>query len=372
MEQTTTPPPTTEPTADFLSNIEALATPIYDKLNTPTPEPPKPDTKPAATPPPPPDNKPAPAAPAEDDMPEAIRKSPKASEHWKAKDEKHKKELTEFSTKLSQYEKDLADYKARPAKEDYEKLAKERDEISKAFKLAAIDKHPEFVAKYEQPMQNLVALAKQAAGEHGTAVEKLLKLPDNEYRTEQLDKIMDELSPSKANMLGAVLANVAQLQMAREAEMKEPEKIIAAMEAERARALEAEKAMLTGIFERTIKNASEGETAVAAFQERKDDPKWNEGVRERREMARAIYEGQVSPEERASAALWGAVAPALMEQAAAQAALLKQKDEEIASLKSARPKLEGEDNTRTTNTIDENANVLDRILGIASNSGFVK
>lgn len=354
---------------NVLDRIEALAEPILNKAIAPAAPT---ETKPAPAEPPPPATNPAPpAAPPEDDAPEAIKKTPKAWEHWKAKDDAHNKKMAALTKR---YEDEISGYKSKPPgipKEDYDKVLKERDDYSKTLRIAAIDKHPEFIAKYEAPMQTLTELAKQAAGKNGEAVAKLLRMPDNEYRAEQLDKIMEELGDSKKAQLGSVLGRVAELQMMREAELREPEAIIKRMEAEAARRSQAQQAAQNEAFERVLKSASEGERALDIFTEKKDDAAHNERVRELKALARAMYDGELTAEERANAALFGSIAPKLLEQTAAQAALLAQKDVEIAALKSGRPKMEGEDAGRTA-LPDDNVDAITRIVSMAANDGFVK
>lgn len=316
-------------------------------------------------------------APTDDEMPDVIKKSEKASAHWKAKDAKHQADKKAWEEKYSKAEKELAELKSKPQGEvkkvDYEALEKKFQTLDDQYKKIALEKHPDFVAQFDKPLSTQLEIAKRSVTEaDAEKVVKLLQLPDSEYRTEQLDMIMSELTPSKAAALGAVITKIEEISMNRAEKLKDQEGLIKEI-AERNRAREEhQKSQLQSFLDKAVSEATDKEKGIAALVEKEGDEKWNGAVKERIELAKAIYNGDLPPDQRADAALWASIAPALMEQVANQIAEIEQLKSEVEKLRGGRPKIEGEEEHRRSEIIDEGKSLIDRIASMAENSGFVK
>jgi len=278
-----------------------------------------------------------------DDMPPEIARSTKAAEHWKRKDEAHAKKVKELQ---EQYEKQMAELKAKSGdikKDEYETLKKRYEETEAAYKRTAGVRHPEFIEKHDKPIVAQVEVGKRIGGEHGDKIAKLLQLPDSDYRTRQLDEIMEELSPSRASQLGSIITNIDLLRQERESAIQKMESEWETIsKAEQAKA-EQHRAELNALFESALKEAVSGDDTIEVLKEKEGDVDWNRGVRERLTLAKAIYNNEIPPRERADAALWASIAPELVKQTAAQTKLIAELQAKIKTLESGVPSMDGED-----------------------------
>jgi len=113
-----------------------------------------------------------------------------------------KRELEELKAKLGELENN-------DVNEVLQRTQKERDEYSRQLKLSAIERHPEFRRKFDDRISAVVKNAQSTVGEHNAdQIARLLKMDDSEMRTEGIEQIFAELSPSRQAKLGAMLAQV--------------------------------------------------------------------------------------------------------------------------------------------------------------------
>jgi hypothetical protein len=70
---------------------------------------------------------------------------------------------------------------------------------------------------------------------------------------------------------------------------------------------------LDEIFQSEIKDLSDGKNGAAPFQKIEGNEEWNNSIKGRIELAKAIYNGEVPPQERARHAAWAATIPILLQ-----------------------------------------------------------
>lgn len=169
---------------------------------------------------------PAPATPwpkgaLDDEPPKNL--SPKAVDSWKTFRQKANEKIKVVETEREALRLKVAELEKRPVeavdKTEVESLRKQNQEFDQQLRQLAIERHPKFKAKYDTKIESAIASAKRAAGEHGAKVEKLLSLPENEFRTEQLEGILGELSPLRQAEFTNALARVREMQDERQAEI---------------------------------------------------------------------------------------------------------------------------------------------------------
>lgn len=214
------------PGADFLTSMQKAMgiTPEAGEARGETPKP----AQPAATPPPAkPAEKPASAPTPEDaDIPAEI-KSEKAREGWKEvkrKSRETQEKLEEAQRQIADYQKKLAEKAAPQVPEDIQRrladLEKEREDLSERLRVADVERHPKFQQYFEGKTKALTDAAKGIVGaEHAGKLERILKVADDEARTQMLDDLMGELTPARAARLGAVVADLELLQQEKAAEI---------------------------------------------------------------------------------------------------------------------------------------------------------
>jgi len=213
------------PGGDFLNAMQKA----MGITKEPAAEPEKKESPKAVIPPPAekPPEKPVIAPTSEDaDMPPEI-KSEKAREGWKEVKRNlatARKEADEWKAKVADYEKKLAEKAAPQVPEDFqrrlEELEKEREDLSERLRVADVERHPKFQQYFDGKTKALTDAAKGIVGsDHAGKLERILKVADDEARTQMLDELMGELTPARAARLGAVVADLELLQQEKVAEI---------------------------------------------------------------------------------------------------------------------------------------------------------
>lgn len=278
------------------------ASPVEDKLpvtKITIPKPPEKKEEPAA---------PAPvvseAKPAEDELPESIKKSLKASEEFmiiRASERKFKAESEKHAAAAKALEEQLAKLKAaNPVlPPEFELLKKEKEELSDQLKIASIERHPNFRTHFESRTTAALEKAKAVLGpDMAEKASKLAHLPPSEYRAEQLDKMIletQETSPSKAVFLTDLIKDINAIAFDREAALKKAREdydIVQKHEQEKAKAAELEQARQKEQF---LAQALSVSKDLEAFR-RGEDPKANQAVDEREKYVKSLINGELDPE----------------------------------------------------------------------------
>lgn len=267
--------------------------------------------------------------PADPEVPKTI-KSTKAADDFKA-----------IKAERDALAKQIEELKKTPQSNDYEAklkaLQEERDQFSEKLKLLDIERHPEFVKKYESKLGQINESVRSLVGSDAAKLDALLKQPESDYRNQQIDEIVESLSASKRAKLGALLVQQEQLQQERSAEIeaakKDYDQIVSRYKDDAAQ----KDQLAIQQAEATWQNVSKLAGELEVFQPVEGDPKSAEEINASLQLAKDIFNGNNSEEDLAKAALWAVAAPRYREALYAQLEVNKRLQAELSKFKGAQP-----------------------------------
>jgi uncharacterized phage infection (PIP) family protein YhgE len=272
----------------------------------------------------------APAAPDDADIPETIKSTKAADAFRKIKEEKAQlaKQLDELKAGRStnpQFESQL------------KTLQEERDALSERVRLLDIERHPDFIKKYEGKITGVFDSVKNLVGTDGERLVSLLKSPDSDYRNSQIDDIVEGLSPSKKAKLGALIVKYDEINGERASELSEAkadyDAVISKYQQDNE---EGTKAALESAT-KTWQKVSSDARSLEIFEPRENDEEWNTELNGRLSLAQQIFNGENSEEDLAKAALWAAAAPKYRELLYAQVEVNKRLQAELSKYRGSEP-----------------------------------
>jgi hypothetical protein len=274
---------------------------------------------------------PAAAAATEDsDIPETIKSTKAADAFRKIKEEK------------AQLAKQLDELKAgKSSNPDFESqlktLQEERDALSERVRLLDIERHPDFIKKYEGKISGVFDSVKNLVGTDGERLVSLLKSPESDYRNSQIDDIVEGLSPSKKAKLGALIVKYDEINGERASELSEAkadyDAVISKYQQDNE---EGTKAALESAT-KTWQKVSSDARSLEIFEPRENDEEWNSELNQRLSLAQQIFNGENSEEDLAKAALWAAAAPKYRELLYAQVEVNKRLQAELSKYRGSEP-----------------------------------
>ena len=279
------------------------------------------------------------------DIPETIKSTKAADAFRKIKEEKAQlsKQLEQFKAGKSLSSNSEAQLKT---------LQEERDALSERVRLLDIERHPEFVKKYEGKITGVFESMKTLVGTDGDRLVGLLKSPENDYRNSQIDDIVENLSSAKRAKLGALIVKYDEINGEKSAEMSEAkadyDSIISKYQQENEQGTRAALESAN----KTWTKVSENARALEIFEPRENDEEWNTELSGRLSLAQQIFNGENSEEDLAKAALWAAAAPKYRELLYSQVEVNKRLKAELAKLRGSEPGV----SSRATNPGFKSAN----------------
>jgi hypothetical protein len=267
---------------------------------------------------------------ADSDIPETIKSTKAADAFRKIKEEKAllAKQLDELKS-------------GKTANPNYEAqlktLQEERDALSERVRILDVERHPEFVKKYEGKISGVFDSVKNLVGTDGERLVDLLKSPESDYRNSQIDDIVEGLSPSKKAKLGALIVKYEEINGERASEISEAkadyDAVISKYQQDNE---EGTKAALESAT-KTWAKVSENARALEIFEPREGDDEWNTELNGRLSLAQQIFNGENSEEDLAKAALWAAAAPKYRELLYAQVEVNKRLQAELSKYRGSEP-----------------------------------
>jgi len=333
--------------AEIAAKTAPTAPPAKPAPETPVDTPPvKPVTeiKPAAAAKP--EAKPADVAPDPDEEITQGRRSPKAAD-WervkKSRDEerKLKEEFKSKAEKAAEYEKELTELRKAPKHnaELIKKIESERDEFKSKYEAFIVQFTPEFQAKFDGQISQVVdSLKTIVPAAEAAKLAELLNLPDCEAKRKAIAEITDGMDQFQIGEIVAANREIRRINGDRQAAVAKAKETLSGIASERQKASEESRTKLSKLMDETLGRFSTGETAIPVFQKKDGDEAWNSTVAERESVARKILTGDLTPEDRAEAAIWAAAAPGILAKYKADVAA---KDAELAELKATVEKLQG-------------------------------
>ena len=284
---------------------------------------------------------------ADSDIPETIKSTKAADAFRKIKEEKAQlakqlEELKSGKTSNPNFEEQL------------KTLQQERDALSERVRILDVERHPEFVKKYEGKINGVFDSVKSLVGSDGERLVGLLKSPESDYRNSQIDDIVEGLSPSKKAKLGALIVKYDEINGEKASEISEAKSdydaIISKYQQDNEQGTKAALESAT----RTWAKVSENARALEIFEPRDGDEEWNGELNQRLSLAQQIFNGENSEEDLAKAALWAAAAPKYRELLYSQVEVNKRLQAELAKYRGSEPgvtsKATGGGGSRPANT----------------------
>lgn len=264
------------------------------------------------------------------DIPETIKSTKAADAFRKIKEEKAQlsKQLDEFKAGKSLSSNSEAQLKT---------LQEERDVLSERVRLLDIERHPEFVKKYEGKITGVFDSMKTLVGTDGDRLVGLLKSPENDYRNSQIDDIVENLSSAKRAKLGALIVKYDEINGEKSAEMSEAKADYDAVISKYQQENEQGTRAALESANKTWTKVSENARALEIFEPRENDEEWNTELNGRLSLAQQIFNGENSEEDLAKAALWAAAAPKYRELLYSQVEINKRLKAELAKLRGSEP-----------------------------------
>ena len=284
---------------------------------------------------------------ADSDIPETIKSTKAADAFRKIKEEK------------AQLAKQLEELKSGKTtnpnfEEQLKTLQQERDALSERVRILDVERHPEFVKKYEGKINGVFDSVKSLVGSDGERLVGLLKSPESDYRNSQIDDIVEGLSPSKKAKLGALIVKYDEINGEKASEISEAKSdydaIISKYQQDNEQGTKAALESAT----KTWAKVSENARALEIFEPRDGDDEWNGELNQRLSLAQQIFNGENSEEDLAKAALWAAAAPKYRELLYAQVEVNKRLQAELSKFRGSEPgvtsKATGGGGSRPANT----------------------
>lgn len=270
------------------------------------------------------------SATKDSDIPQSI-KSTKAADAFR----KIKEEKAQLSKQLDELK--LAKTSNQDFDSKFKTLQEERDTLSERVRLLDIERHPNFVKKYESKITGVFDSMKSVVGTEGDRLIGLLKSPENEYRNSQIDDIVDNLSASKKAKLGALIVRYDEINGEKSSEMSEAKSDYDAVISRYKEENDSNTASALESATKTWTKVSSDARALEIFEPRDNDEEWNVELNGRLNLARQIFNGENSEEDLAKAALWAAAAPKYRELLYSQVEVNKRLTAELAKYRGNQP-----------------------------------
>lgn len=322
-----------------------------------------PETKPAPKPSAKTDTKPSPLAKPETPA------TPNAKS-WKDMNAE-RLALKEETTRLSSQLKELQDKSS-----GFEKLQKDYEQLDQVVKQGFQERDPRIIGPLKQRIDGAIALAKTVIpAEQAERVAQLLQQPESDWRTNELESIVTNLSPLRQGKFLEAVNEIDRASRERSALAGRSEEWLQARAAEVRQHQQAERDRLLKTFDHVQKSwASE----LPMYQKREGDDAHNSSVDDLTAMARNIYSGRLqSPEDLAKASMWAAAAPKFLEGMRTLQERLSAVEKENEELRSGGPGLAGGNGSGGGETTDpdvkpDSMSYGDWIAHLARKSGAFK
>lgn len=302
---------------------------------------------------------------------------PRSAKEWKAFKEARAAQIKEKEKEISTIRAQLDDYKKKAETKvevppEFETIKKERDELSERLRVADIVNHPRFKAYFDNKTNAQMELAKRIVGtELSERAVRLLSLPDSDYRKEQLESFVAELSPFDQSRLGGVVNALNEISLEKQAEIEKATKDYQAIksreESERKTTQEKAQEAARKAYQTAVSKAQDEKDGLFVYQLKENDAEWNKGVQERLagvEKLLSTPPDRINPEQVATIALWATALPEVLK---SHYSVLKENEQlksQIAGMTKATPKAV----TRTaTDTRGTNAPVTPEKRGYGAN-----
>jgi len=236
-------------------------------------------------------------------------------------------------------------------------ILKERDTLREELRAVAIERDPEFNAKFNNATEAIKASLQSIIGDE--EAEKALDIfsqPAGKRRIAALEKLAEDMSPIKQNALTAAMLEHDKIGMAKKLELESARKNFDKIQLERKTQYEAQEQQRVKAFQEAFESTvnewtdpEKGYDFVRKTGNKEADAKVDEIV----SVAREIVSGQNAPDEMARAAMFAALSPRLIETVIAKDAEIEKLQAEIKNLKGSAPSFSSQPNFGAAGEPDE-------------------
>lgn len=257
---------------------------------------------------------------------EEADKQPKSASDWAKWKENRAKAESDYKTKISTLETKLKEYESKVAEVEklkatsgelppdiqarIEALQKENEDYSNRLATLEVTQHPKFVDYFKRVTDAQIQRAKTIVGtEKADMVEKVLLMPDSDFRTEKMDEILSDLRPSQTAGLNAIMTRLIEIDDERQAEIAKSAQSREKMQFERTEQAKRQQKEYETLFSKTLQSLKDPKEGLAVFQDRDGDAEWNNENAAMVQQAATWLQGKVTPEEGIRAAMHAAAFP---------------------------------------------------------------
>lgn len=227
-------------------------------------------------------------------------------DEWK---KKHDEAEATWKTKASELEKQLLDLKSQFDPDTFQKYKEQNLDLTTKIRRLDVTQHPEFIQKYDRPIEDAVARAKQfVPPEKHALVDRILRLPDSPERDTDIATLVEGLPQWRQSQFVSIYdqatAAVAARNNALADEKKWVEQDSVRQKTEQERRVAQSKQAAEAAFQKALSTWDSN-----VFTPKEGDPEQSKAAEERLNRARNVLFGNISPEEIAQVALQSAAIP---------------------------------------------------------------
>jgi hypothetical protein len=283
-------------------------------------------------------------------IPKSAKDWDKAKATFREKEAKLAEQIKARDTELESAKARVAELEASTSKAaepdpQVEALKKEVADLHDAFIKTSVERDPKFVAWYENETSKAMTKAKTLAGpDKADAIEKLIKLPDSDYKKAQIEEFLADIDSdyTKTRLIKALDA-FDDIEASRQADIADADKTRKKFQIESQAQIESRVKTNKAGVEQAIKMASDPANGSPLFQKRAGDDAWNKGVDQRIGAVQELllHPDKISPQEAVKAAFMAVSLPTIAAQYATERKSWAEKEAnyqaQIAALTGAQP-----------------------------------
>lgn len=273
-----------------------------------------------------------------------------------------KKDITDREARIADLEKKLTEFESKSTsaepdpriKAEIDRLQSENKELTDRITALNVTEHPKFKAYFQTKIDDAIAEAKSIVGkDKEEQIERILKMPDNEFRKAQLDEFLTELDNDGDRMdVRGVVRDLRKVDKERDQEIRRANEHKGKLEADTQAQAQASRAQREQVFNETLKAMTDPEKGFAPFQVKDGDDAWNKIVKDRVEAAKGLlFSNDLKPEYIAKAAFNAVALPAILKAYQTDSANWSHErskfEAQIAELSAAQPKTGTASDTKT-------------------------
>ena len=248
----------------------------------------------------------------------------KAADHWEKLKSAHTTEAAALKAQITAAQAEIKAARESGANPDDIKALKDSlKQHQDIIKDVAIERDPEFQKRWSTKERVAIDAAKMAVGENGDKLEKLLKLPSNPWRDQQINEIVEDLPSSSQRRVNAALGLLEQIDVERSAEIAtrrvDFEQRQALTQQQQQAQQSARVQEFSKAFDAQLSSFTDPKAGHPFLVERPGDDAYNKEVAASKELAGSLHKsflaGELNADDIAKAMLHVAVSERMMKTA---------------------------------------------------------